>query len=34
MKGHIVRSEVQTELVVQVVLPNGKFKALRVLVEF
>ena len=31
MKGHIVTSEVQTELSVQVGLPNGEFKALRVL---
>ena len=34
MKGHIVTSEVQTELPVQAVLPNGEFKALRVLVDF
>ena len=27
-------SEIQTELSVQVVLPNGEFKALRVLVDF
>ena len=33
MKGHIVTSEVQTELSVQVVLPNGEFQALRVLVD-
>ena len=38
MKGHIVTSGIQTELSVQVVLPNGEFKALReklrVLVDF
>ena len=34
MKGHIVTSEIPTELSVQVVLPNGEFKALRVLVDF
>ena len=34
MKGHIVTSEIQTKLLVQVVLPNGEFKALRVLVDF
>ena len=34
MKGHIVTSEVETELSVQVVLPNGEFKALSVLVDF
>ena len=34
MKGHIVTSEIQTELSVQVVLPNGEFKALCVLVDF
>ena len=34
MKGHIVTSEVQTELSVQVVLPNGELKTLRVLVDF
>ena len=34
MKGHIVTIEIQTELSVQVVLPNGEFKALRVLVDF
>ena len=34
MKGHIVTSEIQTELSVQVVLPNGEFKALGVLVAF
>ena len=34
MKGHIVTSEIQTELSVQVVLPNGEFQALRVLVDF
>ena len=34
MKGHIVTSEVQTKLSVQVVLPNGEFKTLRVLVDF
>ena len=34
MKGHIVTSEIQTELCVQVVLSNGEFKALRVLVDF
>ena len=34
MKGHIVTSEVQTELSVQVVLPNTEFKALCVLVDF
>ena len=34
MKGHILTSEAQTELSVQVVLPNGEFKALRVLVDF
>ena len=34
MKGHIVTSEIQTELSVQVVLPNGERKALRVLVDF
>ena len=34
MTGHIVTSEVQTELSVQVVLPNGEFKAVRVLVNF
>ena len=34
MKGHIVTSEVQTELSVQVVLPNEEFKALHVLVDF
>ena len=34
MKGHIVTSEVQTGLAVQVVLPNGEFQALRVLVDF
>ena len=28
MKGHIVTSEIQTELSVQVVLPNGEFKPL------
>ena len=33
MKGHIVTSEVQTELSVEVVLPNGEFKALGVLVD-
>ena len=33
MKGHIVTSEVQTELSVEVVLPNGEFKALAVLVD-
>ena len=27
MKGHIVTSEIQTELSVQVVLPNGERKA-------
>ena len=34
MKGHIVTSEIQTELCVQVVLPNEEFKALCVLVDF
>ena len=34
MKGHIVTSEIQTGLSVQVVLPNGEFNALRVLVDF
>ena len=34
MKGHIVTSEVQTELSVQVVLRDGKFKAFRLLVDF
>ena len=34
MKGHIVTREIQTELSVHVVLPNGEFKALRVLVRF
>ena len=34
MKGHIVTSEVQTELSVQIVLPNGELKTLRVLVDF
>ena len=34
MKGHIATSEIQTELFVQVVLPNAEFKALRVLVDF
>ena len=34
MKGHIVNSEVQTEVSVQVVLPNGELKALCVLVDF
>ena len=34
MKGHRVTTEVQTKLSVQVVLPNGEFKALRVLVDF
>ena len=34
MKGHIVTIEVQTELSAQVVLPNGEFQALRVLVAF
>ena len=33
-KGHIVTSEIQTELCVPVILPNGEFKALRVLVDF
>ena len=33
MKGHIVTSEIQTELCVQVVLPNVEFRALRVLVD-
>ena len=34
MKGHIVTNEVQTELSVRVVLPNGEPKTLRVLVDF
>ena len=34
MKGHIVTSEIQTELSFQVVLPNGEFKFLRALVDF
>ena len=34
MKGHTVTSEIQTELSVQVVLPNEEFKALPVLVDF
>ena len=34
MRGHIVTSEVQTELGVRVVLPNGKFNTLRILVDF
>ena len=33
MKGHIVTSEIQTELSLQVVLPHGELKALRVLVD-
>ena len=34
MKGHIVTSEIQTELSVQAVLPNGEFKGSCVLVDF
>ena len=34
MKGHIMTSEIQTEPSVQVVLPNGELKVLRVLVDF
>ena len=34
MKGHIVTSEVETELSVQVVFPNQEFKTLHVLVDF
>ena len=34
MKGHIVTSEIETELSVQVVLPKGERKALRLLVDF
>ena len=34
MKGHIVTSEVQTEVSVQVVLPNGEPKTLRVSLDF
>ena len=34
MKGHIVTSEVQTKLSVQLALPNGEYKPLRVLVDF
>ena len=34
MKGHILTSEVPTDLSVQVVLPNGELKALRDLVDF
>ena len=33
MKGHIVTSEIQMKLCVQVVLPNGEFKAFRFLVD-
>ena len=33
MKGHIVTSDDQTKVSVQVVLPNGEFKALPVLVD-
>ena len=34
MKGHIVTPQIQTKLSVQVVLPRGEFKALRVLMDF
>ena len=34
MRGRIVTGEVQTESSVQVVLPNGEFKTLSVLVDF
>ena len=34
MKSHILTSEIQTKLFVQVVLPNGEFKALCFLMNF